>query len=163
VKRLLFKVLAGVSLVMFIATVGLWMDSYHHGVGFEGKSPNRFLLFGTIYGGFQYLRIDEDITSDYSTPGWFCSNPYPPIVVRTYGGFGIDNFGNFRCLAVDIPAYPAAVLFGIFPGLKLHRRVRQQPQARRSREQRCPACRYDLRATPQRCPECGTAPAKKSG
>jgi hypothetical protein len=32
---------------------------------------------------------------------------------------------------------------------------------RRRRAGRCPACGYDLRATPGRCPECGAVPAGK--
>jgi hypothetical protein len=47
---------------------------------------------------------------------------------------------------------PAAIL----PGLWLVRRARRS--ARKSRG-RCVSCGYDLRETPGRCPECGTAAA----
>jgi hypothetical protein len=47
-----------------------------------------------------------------------------------------------------------ALMLLVLPGLWLRRYARQ-----RSRHDRglCPTCGYDLRATPERCPECGTA------
>ncbi len=51
---------------------------------------------------------------------------------------------------------------GIVPGaaLGLRRLIRQRRAARRKVAFRCSGCGYDLRATPQRCPECGLTPEK---
>ena len=59
---------------------------------------------------------------------------------------------------VYVPCWCPALLFGLPPLIALF--VRWQRRRRRSLDPDalpCPACGYDLRATPDRCPECGTA------
>jgi hypothetical protein len=56
-----------------------------------------------------------------------------------------------------VPHWFLCVLFALTPLARL--RAFHRARSRR-RQGRCPACGYDLRATPGRCPECGAIPAK---
>ena len=55
---------------------------------------------------------------------------------------------------VMFPQWLVAGLCGLLPAVRLARRRRR---TLRRRGGLCPACGYDLRATPGRCPECGKA------
>jgi len=55
------------------------------------------------------------------------------------------NHGTY----VTLSYWLIVLLTFILPTSRLHFRKRHRPGL-------CPKCRYDLRATPDRCPECGT-------
>lgn len=65
--------------------------------------------------------------------------------------------------ALLVPFWLPACLFAVLPAVRGYRAVvRFRRWRRRAREGCCPACGYDLRATPDRCPECGAVPPVKS-
>jgi predicted RNA-binding Zn-ribbon protein involved in translation (DUF1610 family) len=95
--------------------------------------------------------------------------PYPidrsgsGSTARVGGGFewfGTDTMGTNTgawARSVTLPAWAAEILLAAAPTFGILRIWRAAIARRRRNENLCPACGYDLRATPERCPECGTA------
>ena len=77
---------------------------------------------------------------------------------RRFAGFGLGSTRSppTSSTMVAVPLWPFVVLSLIPPALAWRSRRRR---LRRTRAALCLACGYDLRATPGRCPECGTAAA----
>jgi hypothetical protein len=81
---------------------------------------------------------------------------------RGWAGFGLassevtNEMERRSGRAVRCPLWAIALLSGAWPVTSIARAARRWRRARRARrEGLCPACGYDWRATPGRCPECG--------
>jgi hypothetical protein len=85
--------------------------------------------------------------------------PATPDVRLGAAGFEFlewNRFPAWRDAEVRVPLWAMAAITAVLPG----RAAGTALWRRRRREYgpgRCAVCGYDLRATPQRCPECGTA------
>ena len=180
-KRRLVSLAAAASLLLCVATVALWVRSYWRGDTFgylwddngrvglsvrntwSMQSNTGELAFGAAAlttlrrppsgtgwqlesrkaGRGQMLR---SFAGSFSTPasGWFLG----------IGVVFIDERG-YALRALALPHWFVVLLTAVAPSLR-PLAVLRPPHA--SRSGLCPTCSYDLRATPERCPECGAVP-----
>jgi hypothetical protein len=75
---------------------------------------------------------------------------WPPRLATSVGGPGYSDTWSIDLPYWVVVAALAAVPFG--------RAAVRWMSGRKWASDRCPACGYDLRATPERCPECGAIP-----
>jgi hypothetical protein len=155
-RRKLFTLAAGVSAVLCAVTLILWAYSYLpvSAPYLEWGHPARLSL--SCSGGSFDLRVRSG--SYYGSDWW-------PGPVSSFHGFAHGklyhaestymSFWQAPCLALALllsvlPARFISVLLGQF--------LRASGRRRLAARGRCPACGYDLCATPDRCPECGAVP-----
>jgi hypothetical protein len=178
-RRLLFTFCSAVSLLLCgvaLAEFG-WNRSSYHGPRVGYPSGYGFLTYrplGLYLASMTYLRpaAAEHVT-DVEQPrrwhmGWQATtNPAVDSMSdgRTRRAFhaGAFNAGvprngvhEGRVRYVLLPHWFVILATALLPAVWARRSWRQR---RRVAEGRCPACGYDLRATPDRCPECGTTKA----
>jgi hypothetical protein len=141
-KRRLFKLATAVSLVLFVPTVALWMYSY---VGKGGNwawlsPPTRYHFVateGVIDFGFQPVSAANPVFHYWHTT----------VVISVIDGTMDGRF----FIHIYFPLWLPALIFSAFPLIRAVRWYRRPTPAGV-----CPTCGYDLRATPDRCPECET-------
>jgi hypothetical protein len=182
----LFNLAAAASLVLCVATVALWVCSYGHiawatyttSVGTESRSHYMFTtaggLVGVSWGHHTFAPADRDefiawSDRNFAPQGWIggTSKLRPGARPMTRSRTGFDCVFQRSPLRGGPPASAGVYRTIIFPywsivGLFLIAPVARIAQMVRRRGRKgqgfCPTCGYDLRATPDRCPECGSKP-----
>jgi hypothetical protein len=78
-------------------------------------------------------------------------------VFAVYSGLDVIYRQRFDGLSILVPYWALALLALVLP-LAYSRTLLRRLARRQQRGHLCRACGSDLRATPQRCPECGAVP-----
>jgi hypothetical protein len=165
------------SLLLCLGTAALWARSYREAQYVGRSAPDGWVGALSVAGLLRFER------GGYAAdkPGWkYDHYPAPAgglwheVTSRDRhggrfrdAGFAyarIDYTGDGRQVrrAVYLPHWAPLAAFAAIPAVRGWRAVRRRRRFRRAAGC-CATCGYDLRATPVRCPECGTIPSAKAG
>ena len=150
-KRWLFNLATVVSLVLFIATVLLWLRSLIVWDTLNVQLPERAVFIDNADGRLRLATVRhvreypilKTLVSHQTGQVRYAENTFGPrsswpIIARHHVGFIIIvPHWLFATLTAPMP------LYGLFWGRRWRRRLGSVL---------CPTCGYDLRATPDRCP-----------
>jgi hypothetical protein len=177
------NVATAVSLTVGLAALAFWPRSYHSFDQYRALDAEaRTLVFITsLRGGLQVARVKTILNADgylgsiwqsgwtswrLTSPTW---SPGPPgdnwqllagnPATRDFRRLGFrllrGDLGAGRPFwSIRIPYWFLALLGLPLPTACIMSWYRRRHTRKRGH---CPTCGYDLRATPDRCPECGTA------
>jgi hypothetical protein len=171
VKRRVLNVLTALSLLAWVAVCVLWVRSYSLSQ-FVGWSDRDRFVGALSMRGLVRLEHGSYPSEDqgwsyvaYPTPAGAAAGLWQELLARDrHGGrlraigvasARIDYTGDGTRVrrALYLPHWLPAAATMAAPALRLRRTLRAR---RRTATGCCRRCGYDLRATPDRCPECGT-------
>jgi hypothetical protein len=167
-RRRLFNFAALASLVLGAVTIALWTRGYSVAdrVGLRAGTGTFVEIMYSVYSGRGRLKVYTHIPFERvprpPRVRWE-SFPPPPVWVPPPGS-GWESpvrfvregrLGTRTLWSLTVSHWVVAVVASLTP---LAWAVRELRRRRRAAAQLCARCGYDLRATPARCPECGSVP-----
>jgi hypothetical protein len=164
--RRLFTLASALSLILCLAMGVLWVRSYRRwdGVLLHDRDDRMCEMLTMSRGRIQVGVIGTNQTPDLPPSRWHheSDNAYdmarlPHELLGLGWGQMPDAPPWYPRPGIQVPHSYVAFILAILPALRLHRFVRSR---RRANQGLCSSCGYDLRASPERCPECGTPAAK---
>ena len=160
-KRRILTFLSALSLLLCVAVCVLCVRSYWMADVATRSGSAIDWQFRSNHGCLTISRVWHESASD--VPWRASSEPACAPSQAGFAGFShqhivydVGIFADFERRDAAVPHWVVSLLLAIPPALWL------RAAARRRRSRRlghCGSCGYDLRATPDRCPECGTVPA----
>jgi hypothetical protein len=182
IRRLLrysFTLLSALSLLLCAAVAVLWARSDREAHFVDVQGPHGECIAWASRGEFAFHH------RELGRLPWAARHTRRPWPVRVsslwvvglqsgYADQGLaftyrhHRRGGFHWLSFDVsqrryryatlPAWSLCALLIVLPACAVVLHVANRAR-RHVRPGLCPACHYDLRATPRRCPECGAVPA----
>jgi hypothetical protein len=186
-RRWVFRILSALSLVLCVGICVLWVRSYtkasdvgveteividgprssnglsrilhrtyslasdRRGISYSVERRGSFNLLGR-WTVFHYDRLGLD-TKDMAPDVGFLGFGYRDGTVPS-----TEAWRDVTWREWTMPYWSLVLLLACLPTVAVMKSLRER---HRRRPGHCPACGYDLRATPDRCPECGAAPVTK--
>lgn len=162
---------AGVSGVLFFVAVGFSVASYGVAPVF-GRAAGSAFWEGAISRGEIAIVRSSPVAPVERSGKWFEFRDPPPDLpanaARVFPGrqvsfagflFASRRLPNAIQTVVLFPIFVVAALFAPLPLADVMLIRRRRRRERRLAAGLCVRCGYDLRASPDRCPECGATPA----
>jgi hypothetical protein len=184
-RALLLNLVAGLLLIPAVLLSIFWVRSYHVRDNItlfsidtsRTKTINTAIMLASEYGRVRCVFLYADYLDGDRHNGPYQSrivhSPMTQIPNDVITQFGLTGFHyNFsertdrntiiKSRILKIPFWPLIIIFSLFPLIRFSRKYRRHRKRRRDLASGlCLICGYDMRATPDRCPECGTAPHVK--
>jgi len=184
-KRRLFNLLAAVSLIAFFSSAAFWVWKAHQyreiRVSRKINEWREVWLSFSSYGGllqfFRLVRLDPPVRLPrYSVDtnveqqwvardeGYFmCGHAYGFGCATVVWDYTREGAGIWRPTVVVFPTWLVMAMTATPLTGRIRLLVRRRVREARSRLGYCIMCAYDLRASKERCPECGTLKGLPSG
>jgi len=173
-RRWLFNGLAALSLLLCVVTLALLVLSFVHSyalsqcvylpvapgavpANFHPLATQRYTVLGVNHGRIMVAQSLRAIDLVLPAWGWTLNMGAPNgINVSQHIGFDYtkERQPGWAYIRLVVPLWELTAILAVLP--IAWKRMRPGYMLGL-----CPSCGYDLRATPDRCPECGTVPSKK--